>query len=101
MNSPVKTWRASLRAVLTAERQVRPFHCGSQAGDWFHRNCYRCARSNRPDGAALQSACEIENALDAAWVGDGTISREIGRRAGFIGNERALTFDCLERELRE
>ena len=79
-----------------AAGRCRPFHCGTQMGDWDARNCDRCAKV---DYDARTSRCDIYDAICAGYIGDGTVSREIAERMGLPGNECALTWDCPEREI--
>ena len=80
-----------------SRRRVYPFHCGSQFADWLGRNCDGCVKYD-PEEATGE--CEIDEALGVAFLGDGSVSVEIGRRMGAIGNELALTWDCPEKEPR-
>lgn len=57
--------------------RVRPFSCGSQAADWRNINCERCARGAGPYETAQ---CDVSQAVDAAWGGDGTVSADVARR---------------------
>lgn len=56
-----------------------PFSCGSEKADWHYRNCNNCRK-----GYSKETGwnCEIERALDAAFLGDGSVSNEIGERMG-------------------
>lgn len=53
---------------------VRPFYCGSQFADWIDKNCENCKKSQR---------CDIQDALDEAYMGDGTVTAEIAKRMNY------------------
>jgi hypothetical protein len=79
-------------------KRVRPFWCGTQYVDWKERNCWRCKKST-DDNEFLNTQkwkCEMEEALSAACMDDGTISREIAKRIGYPGNY--YSWDCPQRE---
>jgi hypothetical protein len=73
----------------------RPFDNGEQCGDWDERNCYRC---KRVDFDALRSDCEIFNATQVAYFGDGQVSDDIARRMGWQDtNPQRYTWACPEK----
>ncbi len=76
-----------------AER-IGPFSCGSHFVDWKWRNCDRCTL-RWTEGQGWK--CEIEAALDNAYIDDGTVTQEIGKRLRFDG--RWVAEDCKERVL--
>ncbi len=76
--------------------RVTPFSCGSYFRDWKSRNCDRCALRWEA-GQGWQ--CDIEAALQYAYMDNGTVTREIGKRLRFDG--RWVADDCQERELVE
>jgi hypothetical protein len=63
--------------------RVRPFSCGSQGADWQASNCNRCKKRIPDDGDYTQFKCEIQKSLGDAYMTDGTVSAEIGRRMGY------------------
>ena len=83
----------------------RPFDSGSQCGDWDEQNCYGCERFNlaaydRGDYANV-SRCEINDAIQEAYLGDGQVSDDIARRMGWQDTDPPrYTWDCSEREAR-
>lgn len=79
-----------------SEKRRRPFHCGSQAGDWMAGNCEAgCSKYTEGQDPA---PCPIQQALNEAWWGDGTVSEEIAQRMGLPGNELALVWPCPEHD---
>lgn len=64
---------------MSKEARFIPFSCGSQKADWHYRNCKNC-RKGYSDGVGWN--CEIEQALDSAYFGDGSVTVEIGERMG-------------------
>lgn len=77
-----------------------PFSNGAQGADWLSRNCWRCAKSNRPTGGDASTAtCEIERATDEEAMFHKGVSLEIAERMGLeAAGPLALTWDCPERE---
>ena len=66
---------------MTNER-VRPFYCGTQAADWREWNCANCKRAGAYTDETQTKfvwVCDIERALDEAWMGDGSVSGEIAQ----------------------
>jgi hypothetical protein len=77
--------------------KVRPFSSGTQFADWTSRNCDRCSKGASPTLEPDQwPTCEIEGALVAGYVGDGTITAEIAKRMAL--EPLALTWECGEFE---
>ena len=76
--------------------RVRPFSCGRYFRDWKSRNCQRCALQWQA-GQGYQ--CDIEAALDYAYMDDGKVTTTIGKLLGFDGQHVAE--DCQARELVE
>jgi len=74
----------------------RPFYCGSQFGDWKARNCDRCVK-----GYDINWHCELEQALDDAYMDVGQVNEGVYHRIGADENKLANTWDCPERELKE
>jgi hypothetical protein len=57
---------------------MTPFYSGSHKADWHEYNCNTCTRGY--GGNPENWHCELERALDDAYMGDGTVSAEIGAR---------------------
>lgn len=77
------------------EGRVRPFSCGSQCADFKGSNCDRCTKGY--DEVAGGWKCQIEEAIDAAWLDDGTVSLDIAARMGFTpGPPFAYVWPCKE-----
>lgn len=60
--------------------RVRPFYCGTQKADWLADNCGNCHKgyNEKTD----KHYCQIEEALDQAYFGDGYIESGIAARMG-------------------
>lgn len=67
--------------------RIRPFSNGSEFADWVERNCENCAKHN-----LNYPECDIDIALTESYFGDGTISKEIALRMGYLEDT------CLEFE---
>ncbi len=76
--------------------RVRPFSEGSEFIDWKRRNCDRCTLRWQA-GHGYQ--CDIEAALDYAYLDNRTVRASIGERMGFSCQHVAE--ECPERELVE
>ena len=74
---------------------MRPFHCGTQFGDWTSANCDRCKKNAEPDKPESW-VCDIQVALLEAYIGDGEISDEIADRMG--RHEGRYCWPCKEVE---
>jgi len=69
---------------------VRPFYCGSQFSDWTEKNCDHCKKIER---------CDIKDALWEAYVGDGNVSHEIGKRMNYSSDQPGYySWPCNEVE---
>lgn len=79
------------------ETMIRPFANGIEYGAWTTANCDGCAK--RFDEATWHFRCDIEHALNAAYVRDGLIPvaifRRMGRRAA-DGRPRGPETPCAE-----
>lgn len=75
---------------MNGKTGIQPFHCGTQDADWVEANCILCVKWKDGSGG-----CEIAEALQAAFWGDGRVSVEIASRMGYI--EKAYTWDCPEK----
>jgi hypothetical protein len=60
----------------------RPFSCGSQFGDWRTSNCERCTKSIG-DRWEVPYKCDIECAIDHAYLGTGEIEDGIAQRMNY------------------
>lgn len=72
---------------------MRPFDNGTQFMAWRHRNCVRCAKQWNNG-----YFCEIEMALDEAYITDGEITAEIAKRMQLSNYYTFYTWDCPERQ---
>jgi hypothetical protein len=79
------------------EDRERPFHCGTQAADWSCSNCDRCKKSAQ---AEEPFRCEIQEAIAEAYMTDGTVSREVAARMGYV-DCRQFLWACPEAEWTE
>lgn len=77
------------------ETRYNPFSNGSQYGDWAASNCWRCTK-DAPIG--VPPTCPIQIALDGALFDDGTVSKDIARRMGYLGHEGHYGWPCGEIE---
>lgn len=85
--------------VIT-EKQV-PFSNGSQGADWRESNCERCKKRLDDFADTTEYRCEIQRAIDNAYMTDGTVSSEIGVRMGHSANPIAYVWQCPEVEWSE
>jgi hypothetical protein len=69
-------------------QDVYLFASGAQFDDWQASNCERCTKGSWALGPEDWPTCEVESALFGALVGDGRVSGDIARRAGYQGAER-------------
>lgn len=71
-----------------SEERKRAFSNGSEFDYWEHRNCDQCSKSRKNKGQMIDgsSPCELDDALTAAYVSDGTVSAEEYKRLGLPGN---------------
>lgn len=75
-----------------------PFSNGSQYMDWKSSNCEAnegCHK--RYDEKAQDWRCDIERAIDNAYMDDGTIDREMAVRMGMPGDSNYV-WPCPERD---
>lgn len=74
---------------IELEKRFRPFSDGSQFQDWKASNCKRCKKYNeladRPE-----ETCELDFQLWKACMGDGSVSRDVAVRIGYLVD--AVTF---------
>ncbi len=79
---------------------IRPFYCGTQGADWQTNNCENCHMRgfyrDQKGQNDFEWRCDIQRAIDGAYIGDGSVTDEIGRRMGAIGNETAHGWRCPE-----
>ena len=81
--------------------RIRPFSCGSEFADWKRQNCEGCTLRWQ-EGLAQEGhgwQCDIEAALDYAYIDNGSVTLEIGRRMRFDGVN--IADPCPERVLQE
>lgn len=71
-----------------SENQVRIFSNGEEFAAFCEKSCWRCAKVTM-DGPDY--TCDLEQALDGAHWGEGTIPREMAARLGYP--ERAFAPD--------
>ena len=75
----------------------RPFYCGSQYSDWVSENCERCSRGY--DYEAGTWRCELQRALDEAYLDTGEVADEVAERIGY--REGLYIWRCAEYEKKE
>jgi len=75
---------------------VRPFHCGTQYGDWIDVNCCACKKGYR-EGETRED-CDLELALVYACFCDGEVSKEIAKRLGVPDDCTVYNWRCTEFE---
>lgn len=73
--------------------RMSPFSNGSEFISWKAENCDDCVK--RYDDESRKWRCDLEYAIDAACVGDGTITTEIADRIG--RNDLWMASPCRER----
>lgn len=67
------------------DERVEPFYCGTQMADWHGYNCNHCRKRGAyqaPPDRDFKWNCEIQSAVDLAYLTTGDVSAEIGRRMG-------------------
>ncbi len=74
--------------------RIRPFVEDSEYGEWKRRNCQRCSVGWRP---GQQYQCDLEAALDYAYLDCRTVTEEIAQHLKFDG--RRIAEDCPARVL--
>jgi len=72
----------------------RPFSSGTEFADWKENNCKQCAK-----GYDSNWHCDIEYALDYAYVTDGHVPDEIADR--MEKEEKEYLWFCPEKEMKE
>lgn len=77
--------------MVTVQR-FTPFSSVPQFDNWQAANCHRCTK---------EGECPVLGALWLAFVTNGTVSADIARRMGYIGNEAADVWTCPESECKE
>jgi hypothetical protein len=65
---------------MMADGRVSPFSNGIQFSQWVSSNCDRCTKAY--DEASGAWRCPIQEALDAVYLDDGSVSPEIAARMG-------------------
>jgi len=76
-----------------ADRHI-PFYCGSQKMDWHCYNCSNCTKGYDDEARAWR--CDLEKAIDNAFMGDGSVSAEIAKRMGEPEDCRVHNWRCPE-----
>lgn len=71
-----------------------PFSNGSQYNDWQDSNCERCKKFDQDQ--ADPSKCEIDFEIGKAYLGDGSVSKDIANRIGFFDHQRSYVWKCPE-----
>jgi len=69
---------------------IRPFSNGTQWLDWEASNCDRCTKLDK---------CELRDALNVAYYGDGSVPTEIGARLAYTADK--YIWQCGEVEWTE
>jgi hypothetical protein len=86
--------------MAETEARCGPFYCGTQGADWRVANCDNCHMRGFHRGTVgkqeFEWRCEIQYAIDGAYMGDGTVSAVIGRRMGCPDNFAAYGWRCPE-----
>jgi hypothetical protein len=72
----------------------RPFYCGTQSLDWKTWNCDNCQKGY--DCTTKTWRCDLEEKIDLAYFGDGSVTEDIARRMGCLGNEGKHNWRCGE-----
>jgi hypothetical protein len=73
--------------------KIKPFYCGSQAAEWKCRNCFECVKGYDDDKSKWN--CDIELAIDEAFMNDGSMTKEMADAMGY--NDKAYSWDCPSR----
>ena len=77
-------------------KRERPFSGFTQFVSWERANCGSCAKST-----PLGGRCRIESALYRAMWNDGSVSRRIAERMGYLKSslpQVAYTWPCPEHD---
>ena len=77
---------------MTEENKIYPFSYGTQYGDWVGSNCERCKKFK---------GCNILQAIDFAFLDDGSVEEQIANRMGYFLNEGKYCWMCPEVEWTE
>lgn len=81
--------------------RIRLFSNGFEADSWEEHNCDRCRKAARWHGDGNRYLCPIEEAIGMGAVTDGTATRRMAERMGWIaaheGGKVPLVWDCPER----
>lgn len=67
-------------------QRYTPFSCGTQGLDWRCRNCFRCTKGY--DNAKREWRCDIERAVDEAYMDDGSVDETTAIRMGLLPNNQ-------------
>jgi hypothetical protein len=82
------------------EERCTPFYCGSQSADWETVNCDNCHMRgfyrDQEGQRDFEWRCDIQRAFNEAYMGDGTVSAEIGKRMGADENVASHGWRCPE-----
>ncbi len=73
-----------------------PFYCGTQGMDWQEANCLRCKKLTDEPGGFENIICDIDRALSEAFWKDGSVSKEIAERMGYLDNKGYYCWMCPE-----
>lgn len=83
--------------TVNAPPRIQPFDSGTQFGDWIERNCANCWKDRREDGKVYK--CQIQKALDIAYIGDGLIPLAMAKRMGWkYWDQPRYSWRCPEQE---
>lgn len=75
--------------------RIRPFYCGSQWADFQCSNCDRCTKDYDVKDESYR--CDLQQLIDEAALGDGTVSIETARRMGIVDATRGhFLWPCAE-----
>lgn len=72
---------------------IRPFSNIKQYYDWHASNCERCKKGYFPN---IETVCQIEHAINMAYLPDGFVSEDIARRMGFLDYRESYVWQCGE-----
>lgn len=73
--------------------KIQPFPNGSSFGDWHCVNCDECRKGY--DYEESDWNCDLEYAVDLAYMGTGEIPADMGRRLGYK-EEGYVAYRCPE-----
>ncbi|MCC6591581.1 MAG: hypothetical protein IT168_33145 [Bryobacterales bacterium] len=79
---------------MSVETKLYPFYCGSQSADWKTWNCTNCQKGY--DYQAEAWRCDLEQKIDEAYFGDGSVSEGVARRMGYLENRERHNWPCGE-----